>query len=80
MDKISKALKKFNNQENKIIAGILKKLKKNDFKNLEIKKLKNKKNIFRIRKGKVRIIYMVNDNDEKIILTIERRNNNTYNF
>ena len=80
MDKISKALKKFNSRENVIIAEILKKLKKNDLKNLEIKKLKNKKNVFRIRKGKIRIIYIVNDNNEKNILAIERRNNHTYNF
>ena len=80
MDKISKALKKFNKKEKQIIGFILKKIKNNQIVDFDIKKLKNKDNIFRIRKGKIRIIYLVYNESEYKILAIERRNDNTYNF
>jgi len=55
----------------------LTKIKKNDLKDLDIKKLKKKNNIFRARKGKIRIIYY-KKNDRTNILTIERRSETTY--
>lgn len=80
MDKISKALKKFNNKEKQIISFILKKIKSHKLNGFDIRKLKNRDNIFRIRKGKIRIIYLVDERGEYKILAIERRNDNTYNF
>ena len=66
MDKISKALKKLNTKEKQTISFILKSIKKGDLAGFEIKKLKNKENIFRIRKGRIRIIYMI-DKEIKIL-------------
>jgi len=77
MDKIKKALNKFSQKEKDVIGGILTKIKKNDLKDLNIKKLKKKNNIFRARKGKIRIIYY-KKNDRTNILTIERRSETTY--
>ena len=77
MDKIKKALKRFSQKERDAIKSILIKIKKNDFKNLDIKKLKKRNNIFRVRKGNIRIIYY--RQEETIsILTIERRSETTY--
>lgn len=73
MDKIRKALKRFNKKEKDAIKSILIKIKKNDFKNLDIKKLKKRNNIFRARKGKIRIIYQISKNKRIKILTIEKR-------
>lgn len=79
MDKISKAIKKLSNKERKELKVILKKIKFKNLDGFDIKKLKGKDNIFRIRKGKLRIIFLKNEN-EFFILAIERRNDNTYNI
>lgn len=78
VDKIQKALNKFSEKEKKIVKNLLKKIKAGKANNLNIKKLKGYNNIFRIRKGKIRIIYR-KDIDELFILAIERRSENTYN-
>lgn len=78
MDKIAKTLKKIAAEEKEIIKTILIKINCRDFDNLDIKKLKGRQDIYRVRKGKIRIIYRLGD--EKIsILTIERKNDHTYN-
>jgi mRNA-degrading endonuclease RelE of RelBE toxin-antitoxin system len=79
MDKITKALNKLSAKERVILGEILNKLKRGDFNNFDLKKLKNHDDIFRIRKGNIRIIYQLIDGRAKF-LTIERRSNNTYNF
>lgn len=78
MDKIIKALKKLNNKERKIIKEILIKIKSNNFSNFDLKKLKNRDDIFRIRKGSLRIIFQKINNQKINILAIERRSDNTY--
>jgi len=79
MDKITKSLQKLDVKEKKVIRDILVKIKNKDFKSLDVKKLKSKENIFRARKGKIRIIYHLKQ--EKImILSIERRSEKTYKF
>lgn len=80
MDKISKALKKFNKKEKIIIKSILLKIKAKSFTDLNIQKLRGKENIFRVKKGKIRIIYKINENNNIYLLTIERRSDTTYNF
>ncbi len=79
MDKISKVLKKLSQKEIKLVKNILTKLKINSLKGIKVQKLKGHENIFRIKKGKIRIIYKKNKEDKVFILTIERRSDNTYN-
>lgn len=79
MDKISKALKKFSAKEKKRVKIILRKIKNSDFEGLIVKKLKMRQDIYRIRKGEIRIIYKVK-NKKIILLTVERRSDNTYKF
>lgn len=77
MDKIEKELKKLSAKERTWIKEILEKIERHDMRGLEVKKLKTRKDIFRVRKGNVRIIYR--DNNGSIsILAIERRSDNTY--
>jgi len=79
MDKITKFLQKLDTKERKVIRNILVKIKNKDFRSLDVKKLKNKENIFRVRKEKIRIICHLKQ--EKImILSIERRSEKTYKF
>lgn len=79
MDKIAKALQNLSSKEKKIIKNILFKIKEDSLSGFDLKKLKNCENIFRIRKGKLRIIFKKQDDGQYFILTIERRTNKTYN-
>jgi len=80
MDKIAKALKKLNRKEAEKIKRILDSLKASNIENLEIKKLKGRKDIFRIREGNTRIIYRRAPGGPFFILSVERRCDTTYNF
>ena len=77
MDKIKKALSKLNTKERALVKSILVRLYNNKFICMDLKKLQGHKDIFRIRKGNIRIIYQQNDRDISI-LTIERRSEKTY--
>lgn len=78
MDSIEKAIKKLTAKERERIKDILQKLNSNGLSGLDIKKLKNRSDIFRIRKGNMRIIYRLS-NDKVFILAVERRSDTTYN-
>jgi len=77
MDKIKKLLQKLSFQEKTKVKNILLKVDKGNLKDLDIKKLKGKQNIFRIRKGDLRIIFYKINNSIRV-LTIEKRSSKTY--
>lgn len=79
MDKIKKALKNLLASDRKIIKDILLKIQFGNWEFLDIKKLKNNDNIFRVRKGKMRIIFKSDKNGNIKILAIEKRSGTTYN-
>lgn len=79
MDKIKKALKNLLASDRKIIKDILLKIQFGNWEFLDIKKLKNNDNIFRVRKGKMRIIFKSDKNGNIKILAIEKRSDTTYN-
>ena len=79
MDKISKALRKLSDEEKEIVKTILTALKSGRTAGFDVKKLKGRNDIFRIRKGRIRIIYQ-KETGEVRILSIEKRNDNTYNL
>jgi len=79
MDKIVKALQNLSSKERGIIKSILLKIKENSLSGFDLKKLKNCEDIFRIRKGKLRIIFKKQDGGQYSVLTIERRSDKTYN-
>lgn len=78
MDAIEKILRKLNDRERRWVREILKKLQARRFDGLDVKKLKGRSDIFRARKGDVRIIYRVSEEKELFILAIERRSEKTY--
>ncbi len=77
VDKIEKALKKLKEKEREAIKSILTKIQKEKTRDLDIKKLKGRDDIFRVRKGKIRIVFRKN-NENISILSIERRSDKTY--
>lgn len=79
MDKISKALALLSHKERELVRNILLRIKDGSLAGLDIKKLKNCENIYRAKKGKLRIIFQKKESEKYHILTIERRSDNTYN-
>jgi len=77
MDKIQKALEKLSSKERQKIKSALERLHHKQIQGLDIKKLKDRSDIFRLRLDNLRVIYQ-ELNDEIIILQISRRNENTY--
>ncbi len=78
MDKIAKALQSLSSKERELIKTILLKIKSGFLDGLDVKKLKNCEDIYRARKGKLRIIFKRTDDKNIYILAIERRSDNTY--
>lgn len=78
MDKISKVLKKLSENERQKIKSVLSKLRDGKTDGLNIKKLKDRNDIFRLRIGDLRIIYQTEIKEKIVLLTIARRNEKTY--
>jgi mRNA-degrading endonuclease RelE of RelBE toxin-antitoxin system len=76
-DKIQKALQKLKPKERQIIYAIIKQLVAGNIDKLDIKQLKGNKDIYRVRKGDIRIIYF-RDNQNIKLLQVARRNEKTY--
>ncbi len=78
MDKITKALQKLNSKEKIQVRKILVLIKNNAYFGLDIKRLRGNQDIFRIRKGNIRIIFKKDQNKKIFVLAIERRSEKTY--
>jgi mRNA interferase RelE/StbE len=79
MPALRKLLSKFDEAERKIIETLIEKVISLNWHGLDIKKLRGYQNIFRIRKGKIRIIFSKNEKNI-FILSIDRRSESTYKF
>jgi mRNA-degrading endonuclease RelE of RelBE toxin-antitoxin system len=77
MDKIQKALNRLSDKEKKIVKEILERLQRDEVMGMDLQKLKGTKDILRVRKGDLRLIYRKVKNNI-IILAIERRSEKTY--
>ena len=77
MDKIKKALRKLSQKERNRTKEVLKKINQAETRSLDLKKLKGYSDIFRVRKGDLRIIYR-QTGKQIFILRIERRKEKTY--
>lgn len=76
MDRIEKALGKLTGEEREKLKEVLIKIKLGNFKNLDLKKLKGRENIFRARQGEMRIIFSKKENTIRIS-ALERRSDTT---
>jgi mRNA-degrading endonuclease RelE of RelBE toxin-antitoxin system len=77
MDRIGKALAKLTSKERELVKDILNKLSRGEADSLNIKRLKGGHDIFRVRKGDIRILYRI-DKGKIFLLAIERRSDTTY--
>lgn len=76
---LRKLLLRFNKEDRIILEDLIDKISSLDWRGLDIKKLQGYDDIFRLRKGKIRIIFYKHKIDISII-NIERRNDKTYKF
>ena len=79
MPTLERLLSEFNKKDRKILEHLINRITSPDWSSLNIKKLKGNQDIFRLRKGKLRIIFMKVSNDIRII-NIERRKEDTYSL
>jgi mRNA-degrading endonuclease RelE of RelBE toxin-antitoxin system len=78
MNKIDKYIRKLLPKERQSLLGILEQIRDGDMSGLDIKKLKGYDNYFRVRKGKTRIIFHLDINDQPVVERVERRSDTTY--
>lgn len=79
MPNLNKLLSQFGKEERGALEPLIEAIISLNWQNLDIKKLKGYQNIFRVRKGKIRVIFAKNKKDISI-LVIERRREDTYKF
>lgn len=77
MERLEKNLNSLSENQKIKIKEILLKIKSGNLNNLDLKKLKGREDVFRVRKGKIRVIFYYKK-DKIYILSIEKRNDNTY--
>lgn len=79
MPTLERLLSGFNKEDRKILEYLIAKINSLNWRGLNIKKLKGYQDIFRLRKGKIRIIFIQTNKSIRII-NIERRKESTYNL
>ena len=77
MNRIDKFLSKLSVRERVIVKKCLDSIRSGDFVNLNFKKLKGFDNLYRVRKGKIRVLF-TKDKQKVDVINIEHRNEKTY--
>ncbi len=77
MDKINKFLRKCTQKERERLLHILSLLEKREFSGLQIKKLRGTF-YYRLRHGRLRVIFWYNENNDFEVEKIEYRKESTY--
>lgn len=77
MPTLKKLLAKFDPKEKQTLEFLIEKVVSLDWYGLDIKKLQGHQDFFRLRKGKLRIVFIKNKGSI-LIVAIERRNEKTY--
>lgn len=77
MDQIEKLLNKLSNKEKSSVKNIITQILSNNLVGLDVKKLVGAEDLFRVRKGGVRVIFSKEKSNISII-SIQRRNEKNY--
>jgi len=77
MKKLEKSLKRLSPKETKAVEKVVERLTKGEWMGLDVVKLKGTTDIFRVRVGRLRVIFRQHAK-EVDILVIERRSEKTY--
>ena len=76
-DKIKKILAKLTPKEREIVKLLILRIKLDDRVGLNVSHLKGHTDLFRVKKGRIRIVYRKNGSNI-LIVRIDRRNEKTY--
>lgn len=77
MDKIKKFLKKLTAEEHLVVINLIEKIISGDLEQLDVKRLQGYSDIYRVRKGNLRVIFRKTAADT-LIMEITRRSDTTY--
>ena len=78
VDRMTKNLRKFSKSERDQILETMRRILLNDLTGMDVKKLKDRDDGFRVRKGDFRVIFRKVDQGTNIIIAVERRSESTY--
>jgi len=78
MDKLDKALQKLSPKEKDIFEEVLRRLRQNKTIGLNLIKLKGHRDVYRVRKGGLRIIFRCTHDGGIDLLDLDRRSEDTY--
>ncbi len=78
VDRMTKNLRKFSKGDRNTILQVMKRILQNDLQGLDVKKLKDRDDAFRVRRGDFRVIFRKADQGMNIIIAVERRSESTY--
>ena len=78
VDRMTKNLQKFPKDDRDKILTLMRRVQAGDLSGLDIKKLKDREDAFRVRKGKFRVIFRKTDQGPNIIIAVELRSESTY--
>lgn len=76
-DKLAKAIAKLSAQEKAAVQLLLLRIRLGDTFGLDIKQLRGYDDLFRVRKGRLRVIYLKNATKFKVV-RVDLRDNKTY--
>lgn len=78
MDKINKTILKIPDKQRKAVLAAAKQFRVGKLDNLDIKKLKGSKDLFRVRVGNYRIIMRTRPGRSPIVVDVSKRGEKTY--
>lgn len=76
-DRIQKFLRKLPEKQRREIERLVERIVAGEVAGLDVKKLRGSQNVYRVRKGDIRIIHRMLENDA-LIIAIERRSEKTH--
>jgi len=78
-DRVEKSLRRLSDPERKKLEDVLERIRTGRMESLDVKKLKARDDVYRARKGDLRVIFRRADDGQIYILAVERRSDTTYN-
>ena len=79
VDRIRKTLRKQSKKHQEQLKEVIRRITADDLIGLDIKKLQGSNDVYRVRRASFRIIFRRNSNAMNVILSVEKRSDNTYN-
>jgi mRNA interferase RelE/StbE len=78
MDKLTKEMRKLSHNDLARVYAVLEKIKHGNIDSLQIKLLRGHQNTYRVRVGRIRVIYTADKNGSIRLLAVHQRNEKTY--